>query len=69
MTGESYGGHYLPSFSMRLVKKGYKLAGVAIGDGIVTSIKQFTLADFLLSTGTISKYRHDFYTNLEHKAS
>lgn len=50
---------------MRMIKKGIKLAGAAIGDAWTYPKKQIVLSDFLLSGGIISKSRHDNYTKIE----
>lgn len=66
ITGESFGGHYVPSLGKKLLqnktfteKTGVKLAGIAIGDGWTDPINQVNYYDsYLWSVGVVeSKFR------------
>ena len=66
VTGESFGGHYVPSLGKKLLnnqtfidKTGVKLAGIAIGDGWTDPINQVNYYDsYLWSVGVVeSKFR------------
>eukprot|EP01025_Chloroclados_australasicus_P024166 TRINITY_DN2432_c0_g2_i1.p1 TRINITY_DN2432_c0_g2~~TRINITY_DN2432_c0_g2_i1.p1 ORF type:complete len:351 (+),score=30.23 TRINITY_DN2432_c0_g2_i1:372-1424(+) len=64
VTGESYGGHYVPSVSFRIFEANkneegpinINLKGFAIGDGFVDPAAQFgSMADFLYGNDLITK--------------
>lgn len=41
ITGESYAGHYIPAIGAELVRQGYPLVGVAIGNGWTDPYNQY----------------------------
>lgn len=69
MSGESYGGHYVPSFTARLINKGYKISGMMIGDGWTYPMKQITLSNYQLAAGIISAHRYGIYHDMEERAT
>jgi len=57
VVGESYGGHYSPSVSARIVQGGVlNFKGCAIGNGMVSAIDQFpAYADFSYDVGLVTE--------------
>jgi hypothetical protein len=66
ITGESFGGHYVPAFARKIIinetwtkNTGVKLAGISIGDGWTDPMNQVNYYDsFLWSVGIVdTKFR------------
>jgi carboxypeptidase C (cathepsin A) len=66
ITGESFGGHYVPAFARRVIinetwreSTGVKLAGISIGDGWTDPLNQVNFYDsYLWSVGIVdTKFR------------
>lgn len=70
ITGESFGGHYVPAFANRLISNetfirdtGVKLAGISIGDGWTDPVNQVNFYDsYAWSVGCVDRKFRDVLT-------
>lgn len=73
IAGESYAGHYIPSFAARITQnlktnKLNPLSGVMIGDGLTDAERQTSGYDiYAYCIGLISNKRKQLYRNMENK--
>jgi cathepsin A (carboxypeptidase C) len=63
ITGESYAGHYIPAIGAELVRQGFPLVGVAIGNGWTNPYQQYPqYAVFSYENKLIGKLQYNLLT-------